>query len=72
MYIFKVKGMTCGSCARSITNALKMLDAKSAVTVNLSEQIVSVKSEKDITIVSTLLNDIGFPVLESKNLNEQE
>ena len=39
---YKVLGMTCDGCARSVKNAIKKVDANAEVTVKVPEQHVSV------------------------------
>ena len=42
MIDFKVQGMTCGGCARGVTNALQRVDANAVVNVDLARKTVSV------------------------------
>lgn len=59
MTIFTVKGMSCGHCAKSITNAIKTLDPTASVTVDLAHgrvEIESVKSDGELTATINALD----------------
>lgn len=66
MYELKVKGMTCGSCAESLGDTLKELDPNGEVTVNLKQQIVSVRTKIEQSAIVSLVEGSGYPVLEVK------
>lgn len=63
MYLLKVEGMTCGSCANAMTRAIRSVDPKVEVKVDLPSQTVRVKSDKSIEEVSRLIEDAGYRVL---------
>lgn len=44
VFQFKVLGMTCEGCARSVQNAIKKVDEKAEVIVKVSEQLVSIQT----------------------------
>lgn len=69
MYEVKVSGMTCGSCASAITHALKTIDPKVKVSVDLQTQIVRVESDKNEKEITTLIEEAGYPVSESKKMS---
>lgn len=69
MYEIKVSGMTCGSCANSMTYALRSIDPKVEVSVDLKSQTVKVKSDRAQTEITALIEDAGYPVLAAKNPN---
>ena len=69
MYEVKVSGMTCGSCASSITHALKTIDPKVKVSVDLQTQTVRVESDKNENDITALIEEAGYPVSESKKVN---
>ena len=69
MYEFKVSGMTCGSCANSITLALKTIDPKVKVVVDVKSQTVQVESAKNENDIAVLIEETGYPVLVSKKVN---
>lgn len=72
MYELKVKGMTCPSCAKSMKKALLSIDSKVEVEVNLITQTVKVKSDKSEKQISELIEEAGYPVIESRKINTQE
>lgn len=69
MYEVKVSGMTCGSCASSIGHVLKNLDPDVKVTVDLKTQTVRVQSEKNEKDITALIEEAGFPVLDSTKID---
>lgn len=44
---FNVNGMTCGHCARSVTEAVRSVDPAAVVEVDLAGKTVSVESTAD-------------------------
>ena len=50
-HIYKVKGMTCGSCKASVENSLRDIDDVSDVEVNLENQEATITMDKHIDIV---------------------
>ena len=68
MYEIKVKGMTCGSCANSLTYALKSIDPKVELSVDIKTQLVRVKSDRSEKEISAIIEETGYPVIESKKV----
>lgn len=68
MYEVKVSGMTCGSCANSISYALKSIDPDVGVSVDLKTQTVRVKSSRGQSEITALIEEAGYPVLGAKKL----
>jgi copper chaperone len=68
MYEFKVQGMTCGGCVKSVTNSIKKVDANASVHVDLSKQIIQIESSKSQKDFSTSIVNAGFDVLSAKDL----
>jgi copper chaperone len=61
--VLTVQGMTCGSCIRHVTHALKELEGVGAVEVKLREGIVLVKHDATEAPVDQLidaLRDAGY------------
>lgn len=58
----KVLGMTCQGCVKSVTNALKALDASAEVTVELGNKLVTVKTQKSESDVKATIEDAGYDV----------
>lgn len=69
MYEFKVKNMTCPSCAKSMKKALLTLDPTVDVEVNLPTQTVRVMSDKSQSEISSLIEEAGYPVIEGRKVN---
>ena len=65
MYQIRTEGMTCGGCAGAVTRAVKALDASATVSVDLETQRITVDSTKAREEVARVINEIGFPILES-------
>ena len=50
-HIYKITGMTCGSCKASVENSLRDIDEVSDVEVNLENQEATITMDKHIDIV---------------------
>ena len=57
---YKVSGMTCGGCARSVTNAILAQDAQAKVDVDLPSGIVSVSGNLPAEKVKEAVEGAGF------------
>ncbi len=64
MIDFKVQGMTCGGCARGVTNALHRVDADAVVNVDLPGKTVSVSSTADARQLKQAIETAGFAVTQ--------
>ncbi len=58
-----VKGMTCGGCVRSVTNALKNLDQNAQIEVNLETQNIKISTSKSQIEIKEVIEDAGFDVI---------
>lgn len=56
-----VQGMTCGSCVKHVTAALKSLPGVTAVDVDLNAGRVRVTASSDTTAFIAALDDAGYP-----------
>ena len=63
--IFKVSGMSCGHCVRSVTEAVHSVDGTAAVQVNLAEKTVAVRSSSDAAKLSAAIADAGYEVVST-------
>lgn len=63
MVEFKVQGMTCGGCVRSITGAVQGVDASAEVEVDLSGKTVAVSSRAGVEELRQAIEGAGFEVL---------
>lgn len=62
MLDFQVNGMTCGGCARAVTNAVKSVDDAADVQVDLASKRVTVKSTADATKIRSAIAEAGYDV----------
>lgn len=56
---YKVSGMTCGGCARSVEQAIKAVAPGAEVSVDLPKGQVTVEGADD-TLVSKAIDGAGF------------
>jgi copper chaperone len=57
---YKVSGMTCGGCVRSVTNAITARDGSARVEVDLPAGIVSVEGDLSEDAVKDAVEGAGF------------
>jgi copper chaperone len=57
---YKVSGMTCGGCVRSVTNAITARDSAAKVEVDLPTGIVSVEGDLSEDAVKDAVEGAGF------------
>lgn len=62
-----VKGMTCGGCVRSVTNALMNMDQNAQVEITLETQNIKLQTTKSENQVKEVIEDAGFDVILIKN-----
>lgn len=62
MIEFKVQGMTCGGCVRSVTGALQRVDPNAQVEVDLPSKMVSVSSRAGFEQLRQAIESAGFEV----------
>ncbi|PWG01958.1 heavy-metal-associated domain-containing protein [Sphingosinicella humi] len=62
MINFRVLGMTCGGCARAVTNAVQRVDENAKVDVDLGAKRVSVQSSADPKLFESAIGDAGYEV----------
>ncbi len=58
--IYIVKGMTCGGCVKSVTNALQHADPGAKVAVELASGRVTFDSALSDDAVRAVVEDAGF------------
>jgi copper chaperone len=59
---FKVEGMTCGGCARAVTNAVKQVDPAASIDIDLSSKSVAVTSTASTEQLQKAIADAGYEV----------
>ncbi len=48
-YKFSIKGMSCSACSSSVERVVKRLDGVISASVSLTQEVLTVESEKDLT-----------------------
>lgn len=61
MIEFKLPDMTCGHCAGTVTQTVKLLDPDAKVTVDLGSQTVKVESQEEREPIARALAEAGYP-----------
>lgn len=62
MQQFKVSGMSCGHCARAVTQAIKTLDPAAQVDVDLAAGVVQVDSDVPAAQLEAAIRGEGYEV----------
>ena len=62
MITFSVTGMTCGGCARAVTNALHEVDPAASVEVDLGARKVAVTSTASADRLQSAIEEAGYQV----------
>ena len=57
-----VPNMACGSCAKTITNAVKSIDSSAKVEANPKTKQVAVETEASKTDVRAAIKNAGYAV----------
>lgn len=60
MTIFSVPGMSCGHCVQAITSALRHVDGRATVDINLEAKTVRVESTKPLEVLATAIKTAGY------------
>jgi len=60
MFRFHVPGMTCGGCARSVTDAILSVDPAAEVTTDPPGREVTVNSQADEQALVAALAEAGY------------
>ncbi|MBB1598454.1 heavy-metal-associated domain-containing protein [Variovorax sp. UMC13] len=61
MHEFVIQSMSCGGCASRIAQAVKNLDAKAKIEVDLPTKTVRIDSTEDRASVTAALMEAGYP-----------
>lgn len=64
---FTVPEISCGHCKETIESAINSLENVEAVNVDIDQKSVEVKSSSDLdlSLVSNMLDEQGYTVVES-------
>jgi copper chaperone len=57
----QIDNMTCGCCARSVTEAIHSVDPQARVEIELPLRRFNVESGADESMVAAVLEDVGYP-----------
>lgn len=60
---FKVEGMTCQHCVKSVTQAVHRVDPTAKVEIDLAIGLVSISSTASAVAFATAIDDAGYTVL---------
>jgi copper chaperone len=60
MNVFSVPGMSCGHCVQTITSALKHVDGRASVDINLEAKTVRVESTKPLEVLVKAISAAGY------------
>ena len=65
--IFTVPEISCGHCKETIESTINSLENVETVNVDIDQKTVAVKSSSDLnlSLVSTMLDEQGYTVVES-------
>jgi copper chaperone len=65
MTTFRVEDMTCGRCARAITQAIASVDAEAKVTVDISGHLVHIDGSRlDTIALASAIEGAGYHPLQ--------
>lgn len=57
---YRIKGMTCGGCARAVTNAIRGVAAGARVDVDLPAGVVTVDAAVGEAAIAKAITEAGF------------
>lgn len=63
MIEFDVQAMSCGHCASTVTETIKLVDPQAKVEVDLDNKKVKVESGKDRASIAGALTEAGYPTM---------
>lgn len=69
MIAFQVNDMTCGHCVSTITKAVRAVDTKATVNIDLANHRVEIEpTEADAQQLSEAIKEVGYtPTLASRS-----
>ena len=59
---FQVQGMSCGHCVGAVTQAVRSVDPKADVKVDLATGKVEVQSQQDPAAIARAIEEEGYKV----------
>jgi len=61
----KIEGMTCGSCAKSVTMAIQSIDPNAKIETNPAARMIKVETTATIQSLQKVLEEAGYPATAS-------
>lgn len=61
-----VKGMNCGHCTKTITQAILKMDPQAVVEANIPEQLVTITSSLQASALSAAVTEAGYDVIATQ------
>jgi copper chaperone len=61
-----VKGMNCGHCTKTITQAILKIDPQAVVETNIPEQLVTITSSLQASALSAAVTEAGYDVIATQ------
>ena len=61
-----VKGMNCGHCTKTITQAILKIDPQAVVETNIPEQLVTITSSLQASTLSAAVTEAGYDVIATQ------
>ncbi len=68
----QVQGMSCGSCVKQVTQALRTLNGVREVTVDLQSGRVRVNGDPDSNALLAVLQEAGYPAHISEGAQSEK
>jgi len=59
---FQVQGMSCGHCVNAVTQAVKSVDPKAEVNIDLASGKVDVQSDQEHQKIAAAIEEEGYKV----------
>ncbi len=60
--VLNVEGMSCGHCERAVTEAIKRVDPKAQVKIDLASGRVEVESDVSLEVIASAVVEEGYAV----------
>jgi copper chaperone len=62
MVRLNVEGMSCGHCVQAVTRAIKAVDSRAEVQIDLAGKTVEAETSAAASVVSKAIEDAGYTV----------
>ncbi|EKF41484.1 heavy metal transport/detoxification protein [Nitratireductor indicus C115] len=61
----KIENMTCGGCAKSVTNAIRSVDSDAEIKTDPAARMVEIKTTALQEAILQVLEEAGYPATEA-------